>query len=354
MSSLYDVTEKGVQPNPLKPTPSTKTSKEYINMFKKDFQYKVISDDPNELVCLLSNIDVSIANAIRRILLADVPTMAIETVYIDQNTSITHDEVLSHRLGLMPVLADPTEFEVGGDEDTDWNTLVFRLDVTCPPAPPPPPPSSAPSAPPTPSSETPPTTATRLAQKHLSTPPPPPKNFLPVYSHSLEWIPCGDQSTRLLIPPKIMSDILITKLRPNQKITLEAHCKKSNGTDHAKFSPVCTASYRMLPVIKMLDNVRGEDAEELCTLEPGVFKLIEKDGEVEAVIDDPMKCTMSRNYLMNPRLKSKIKIERSGRDFIFCIESVGQVEPKKLLKRAVQILKEKGERLVRVLEEEGN
>ena len=79
MSSLYDVTEKGVQPNPLKPTPSTKTSKEYINMFKKDFQYKVISDDPNELVCLLSNIDVSIANAIRRILLADVPTLAIET-----------------------------------------------------------------------------------------------------------------------------------------------------------------------------------------------------------------------------------------------------------------------------------
>lgn len=57
--------------------------------------------------------------------------MAIETVYVDQNTSITHDEVLSHRLGLLPVLADPKEFEMGGGEDTDYNTLVFRLDVKC-------------------------------------------------------------------------------------------------------------------------------------------------------------------------------------------------------------------------------
>ena len=36
--------------------------------------------------------------------------MAIETVYIQNNTSIIADEVLSHRLGLIPIKADPTLF----------------------------------------------------------------------------------------------------------------------------------------------------------------------------------------------------------------------------------------------------
>eukprot|EP00519_Triparma_laevis_P000699 CAMPEP_0182504904 /NCGR_PEP_ID=MMETSP1321-20130603/18092_1 /TAXON_ID=91990 /ORGANISM="Bolidomonas sp., Strain RCC1657" /LENGTH=63 /DNA_ID=CAMNT_0024710345 /DNA_START=264 /DNA_END=455 /DNA_ORIENTATION=- len=63
---------------------------------------------------------------------------------------------------------------------------------------------------------------------------------------------------------------------------------------------------------------------------------------------------MSRNYMSNPELKSKVKIERSGRDFIFCVESVGQISPKNLLKRAVEILRGKAGELVKVIEEEGN
>eukprot|EP00518_Triparma_eleuthera_P004001 CAMPEP_0182464920 /NCGR_PEP_ID=MMETSP1319-20130603/8903_1 /TAXON_ID=172717 /ORGANISM="Bolidomonas pacifica, Strain RCC208" /LENGTH=67 /DNA_ID=CAMNT_0024664593 /DNA_START=469 /DNA_END=669 /DNA_ORIENTATION=+ len=67
--------------------------------------------------------------------------MAIETVYVDQNTSIIHDEVLSHRLGLIPILADPNLFTMPTDSDTDQNTLVFRLDVRADPVPKPPHPS---------------------------------------------------------------------------------------------------------------------------------------------------------------------------------------------------------------------
>ena len=38
-------------------------------------------------------IDASIANAFRRILLAEVPTMAIEKIHIYNNTTIIQDEV---------------------------------------------------------------------------------------------------------------------------------------------------------------------------------------------------------------------------------------------------------------------
>ena len=36
--------------------------------------------------------------------------MAIEKVHIYQNTSLIPDEVLAHRLGLIPIKADPRNF----------------------------------------------------------------------------------------------------------------------------------------------------------------------------------------------------------------------------------------------------
>jgi DNA-directed RNA polymerase I and III subunit RPAC1 len=37
--------------------------------------------------------------------------MAIEKVYIANNTSVIQDEVLAHRLGLLPIKADPRLFD---------------------------------------------------------------------------------------------------------------------------------------------------------------------------------------------------------------------------------------------------
>lgn len=40
-----------------------------------------------------------------------VPTVAVEHVYIWNNTSIIQDEVLSQRLGLVPLAIDPSKVE---------------------------------------------------------------------------------------------------------------------------------------------------------------------------------------------------------------------------------------------------
>lgn len=37
--------------------------------------------------------------------------MAIEKVFIANNTSVIQDEVLAHRLGMIPIKADPRHFE---------------------------------------------------------------------------------------------------------------------------------------------------------------------------------------------------------------------------------------------------
>ena len=60
---------------------------------------------------------------------------------------------------------------------------------------------------------------------------------------------------------------------------LQMHCRKGNGKDHAKFSPVATASYRLLPVITLKEEIEGQDAEELvakCPLD--VFDIEDLGG----------------------------------------------------------------------------
>ena len=56
--------------------------------FKKRFKVEMQSLDANDMAVDLIGIDPAIANALRRILIAEIPTMAIEHVYVVNNTSI--------------------------------------------------------------------------------------------------------------------------------------------------------------------------------------------------------------------------------------------------------------------------
>ena len=62
-------------------------------------------------------------------------------------------------------------------------------------------------------------------------------------------------------PPRpLHDDILIAKLRPGQEIEMELFCEKGIGKTHAKWSPVCTAYYRLVPDIKFNQDIKNEDA----------------------------------------------------------------------------------------------
>lgn len=73
-----------------------------LERFTENLKVNFHANQPYNAAFSLVGVDASIANAFRRVLIAEVPTLAIEDVFIFSNTSLIQDEVFAHRLGLIP------------------------------------------------------------------------------------------------------------------------------------------------------------------------------------------------------------------------------------------------------------
>jgi DNA-directed RNA polymerase I and III subunit RPAC1 len=311
--------------------------------FKETLEIKINFISPLEMGFDIIHVDASLANALRRIMISEVPTMALEKVFIINNTGVVMGEILSHRLGLCVIKAAPEMFQdyESGQQATDLNTLVFKLKSKgsdgC--------------------------TTSVLASDILWHPQFEQlkrlnefinssrpccffedhwKNEAESYSEKVK-ITSKHQthvrhSIRLLYP-----DTLIAKLKPRQEIECEIHAVKGQGKDHAKFSPVSACSYRLLPSIIIPRPIIGAAAEkfEKC-FEKGVIGLrINKNGEKEAFVDNPRNCYMSRECLRHKEFED-VKLAKVRDHFIFTIESLGQYDsPCEIFITACKILSKK-------------
>ncbi|KAF7383466.1 hypothetical protein HZH66_012816 [Vespula vulgaris] len=291
-----------------------------LQKFKETFRIEIVkeSKDEKELEFDLIGCHSSLANALRRILLSEVPTMAIEKVFILNNTSLIQDEVLAHRLGLIPLKADPRLFEYPSTNEKDENE--------------------------------PPKDSRRPNDIYRNN---------NVYSRDIKWIPIGRQAE--LYPRGteqlgvLEGDILVCKMRPGQEIHAFMHAVKGIGRDHAKFSPVATATYRLLPDIQITKTVRGEMAQRLKScFSPGVIEIVERQkgdpNSREAVVKNARYDSCSRNVFRHDDLKDCVQLSRITNHFIFTIESVGALPSAILFTEAVKILKSKCKTFIEELE----
>lgn len=259
--------------NPLTPEfPGTdfNSSNEFFSLqnFKALTSINIKKLTEEKLIFDLKGVDASLANALRRILISEIPTIAIENCIFYQNTSIIPDEVLAHRLGLIPIQADANlfNFKVDSEELSEFNYLTFKLHVVCG------------------------------------------KEPMSVYSNQLKWVPQGNQLSRMSNVKPVHSDILIAKLNPGQEIEAELICVKGIGKTHAKWSPVCTAFYRLLPDIQIKSTIKGNKAKMLKELCPtGVFD-IEDSGK--AFVKNSEKCSMCRECVRVDEFKDDIELSK--------------------------------------------
>ncbi|KAL6715761.1 DNA-directed RNA polymerase core subunit rpc40 [Lecanora helva] len=331
-----------------------------LEKFHQNFHVQFHKNDSFDTVFSLIGVDASIANAFRRILIAEIPTLAIGTVFVHNNTSVVHDEVLASRLGLVPLtgalnglnwmefakkpkLNDENNDDEPEPASTDKNTVVLKLQATCDWRQNPP----------------------RAGETD------PEKLYVGsnVYADQIEFVPQGRQPEFFPSPDGIIRPvnpkILLAKMRPGQVIDLDMHCFKGIGADHAKWSPVATATYRLLPTIDIIKPILGDDAKKFARCFPkgviGLENVTEEEGnevdgvyrgrtgEKKAIVKNTFKDTVSRECLRHQEFKDKVKLGRVQDHFIFSVESTGQFDSDYLFLESVRMLRAKCTSLKRSL-----
>ena len=241
---------------------------------------KTLSKTDTELCFVLSEIDHIYANTLRRIMLVEVPTLAIDEITFIKNDSALYDEIIAHRLGLLPLVSDLKTYERKDTCSCKGKgcakcTLMFSLKA---------------------------------------------KGPCTVYASDLDP---SDKKVKPAFP-----ETPIVKLLQGQKLELEATAICGVGKEHMKFSPGLIY-YRNYPIIE-LKGCKDKEIVNVCPKK--VFEF--KDKLTVKNLTNCDLCMACEEACKD----NSIKVTPSETDFIFFIESFGQLKPKNILETAVKVL----------------
>ena len=247
---------------------------------------KLIRKQDNKLVFLLKDTDAVFANALRRIMIAELPTLAIKKVTFVKNSSALFDEIVAHRLGLLPLI-------------TDLDSYVLPEKCSCKGA------GCAKCQ----------VTFTLKAEGPLT-----------VYASDLK-------SQDPKIKP-VFSKMPIVQLLKDQELEFEAVATLGVGKEHAKYTPGLIY-YKGYPKIT-IEKVKNPD-EVVASCPTNVYEV--KGKELKVI--DAERCILCNACMDVNDPKEGLLVEASEKDFIFYIESFGKLSPEEMLSRALDVLDEK-------------
>ena len=272
-------------------------SKHHISKGDNIMNLRVLEKSENYIRFILGDVDVAFANALRRIMISEVPTLAIDEVVILENTSPLFDEILAHRLGMIPLI-------------TDLDTYVLPSKCDCKGA-------GCPQC-----------QVTLTLEKEATDEP------VMVYSRDLK---SQDPKIKAAI-----DKIPILKLAKGQRLLLEAYAKLGISQDHAKWQAATTATFKYMPIIIVENDKVDESCKKVIDACPRQILTWEVDskGKPKIGIVDAINCSLCQACVEACETDA-IQIQWSDRTFIFDVESTGAHPAEKIVEVAIQILQNK-------------
>ncbi len=256
-----------------------------IKLIKKQPEY-------NRTTLLIKDTTPAFVNALRRIIIESVPTMAIEDIEFKQNSSILYDEMIALRLGLLPMKTDLTSYNLPA-KCTCKGEGCAKCTITM-----------------------------TLSAKGPCT----------VYASDLK------SKDPAIVP--VYPDMPIVKLLKGQELELEAKACLGLGRIHAKWVPAFV-NYTYEPKVTV-NNASPKMAQFKDKFPPQIFdgnKISEKKIIELGFID-----------ACDGVCEEIVKVEYSDKNFIFTIESFGQLSLKEIVKQAAGILKEQADEFSKEME----
>jgi len=229
-------------------------------------------------------LNTAIANALRRNMMDTVPVMAIEDVEFVKNTSVLYDEIIAHRLGLIPLNTDlkaytlPEECKCKGE---GCNRCQLKLTLSA-------------------------------------------KGPATVYASDLK---SKDPKIRPVYPK-----MPVVKLLKGQEIELEATAMLGQGKKHMKWSPGLVW-YKHKPKITIDDKKLKNP--EACAQSCPVNVYEEKDGRLKINKENELKCHLCQACAEVSN--NAITVENNPNEFIFNIEPWGQLNPAEMATKAASM-----------------
>lgn len=245
-------------------------------------KFTKIAGKGNDLIFEINGLTFPQVNTLRRLCMNEVPIMAIDTVEFKQNSGALYDEMLAHRLGLIPLT-------------TDLKGYNLPAECTCEGA------------------------GCAKCQLQLTLKA---KGPCVVYAKELK---SKDPKIKPVYP-----EMPITKLLEGQEIELVATATLGLGKEHAKWASGL-AYYRQKPSLKIDKDADvkaiAKMADETC--------LDALSGKGGKLVVDEKKLLLAEAPDAYEDLGKGINLELSDKDFIFTIESWGQLSPKEILEASI-------------------
>jgi DNA-directed RNA polymerase subunit D len=245
------------------------------------------SKDGLKITFLVRGMTPSFANTIRRAIIEEVPAMAIEDIEFKKNSSVIYDEIISHRLGLIPLKTDlksytlPEQCKCKG-EGCARCRCILTLKVNGPGI---------------------------------------------VYA---EDIKSKDSS---IVP--VYDKMPIVKLSKGQILEIEMAAVLGKGRVHSKWSPGHVYYYNDAKITVNNDDKLLEQFKDKYP--PQIF---DSKGKIDRnLISTPSLIDACEG------LSKLVEIERKDDSFIFVLESWGQLAPKAIVAEAVSQINEQLDQL---------